>query len=208
MSDNDFEIGLGKNQEWSHIIDSDDIGGKVKHIQILPPNSAISALCKRLNIHSIDNIAANITLQRNGINKVIHVNGAIKVALYQKCVITTEPVYEVIEDQFEAWFTDPNSAVSFAKAKRERLSRKEQNDLPIIDESEDPEAIIDGKIDLGELVVQHISLALNPYPKLKGAEHEYQDDGLGDAPEGTYDNPFAALKDWKDKERAKYDKNK
>ncbi len=203
MSGNDFESVTRESHEWSHLIDSDDIGGKVKHVEISAPNSSIPALCKRLNIHSIDSITASITLQRNGVNKVIHVKGTINATLYQKCVITTEPVHDVIEDEFEAWLADPNSAVSFAKAKRERMSRKEQNDLPIIEESEDPEAIIDGKIDLGELVVQHISLALNPYPKIEGARYECKSEGLGDAPEGTYDNPFAALKDWKDKESAK-----
>ncbi len=191
------------DKEWSHLIDSDDIGSKVVRLEISPPKDVFEALCKRLNIHSISEMKASLTLQRNHVSKVIHIQGTISAELYQKCVITTEPVRENIKDTFEAWFADPNSAVSFAKAKRERMSRKEQNDLPIIEEHEDPEAIIDGKIDLGELVVQHISLALEPYPKLEGASYDNQGDPLEDAPEGTYDNPFAALKDWKDKESKK-----
>ncbi len=206
MSDNEFEISDISKQEWSYFIDSDDIGVNAVHIEISAPKDAFNALSKRLNVHSINEINAKITLQRNGVSKVIHVNGTINADLYQKCVITTEPVQEIISEDIHAWFADPNGAVSFAKAKRERMSRKEQNQLPIIEEHEDPEKIIDGKIDLGELVVQHISLALNPYPRTAGSEYSNQDSSLDDEPDGMYDNPFAALKDWKDKESKKESK--
>ena len=48
------------------------------------------------------------------------------------------------------------------------------------------------EIDLGELLVQHLSLALDPYPRLEGAESllpEYRT--------ATLSSPFAALKDLK-----------
>ena len=198
MSDNKFEIGGVEEHEWSHFIESNDIGEKVISIDISPSHSDLAALCKRLNLHAINSFKATIKLQRNNINKVIHVHGTVHADILQKCIITTDSVQETVVEKFDAWFVDPNSAVSFVKAKRERMSRKEKNEQPVMEENEDPENIIDGRIDLGELVVQYMSLSLNPYPRLDGVKHEADDTNeLGEAPEGTYDNPFAALKDWK-----------
>lgn len=204
MSDNNFEIS-GAHQEWSHIIVSDDVGSACLRVKILPKEDVFPVLCRRLGIYSIEALTTVLELRRNSINKVIHIKGKISAKVHQKCIITAEPVQEAIEDTFEAWFEDPNQTVSFEKARRERMSRKEQDKQPMIDEADDPESVIDGKIDLGELVIQHLSLALTPYPRIDGAVYEGDDSILKDAPEGTYDNPFAALKDWK-KNEAKKDK--
>ncbi len=190
-------------QEWSHFIESENIGTRLIEVEISPPKEVIPALCKRLNLYGINNLKTLFEMQRDGINKIIHVKGRLSADVLQKCIISVEPVQESIDEEFNAWFADPNSAVSFVKAKRERMSKKEKNEQPIMEEQEDPEDIIDGKIDLGELVVQSLSLSLDPYPRADGAEHEAQETALDDAPEGTYDNPFAALKDWKAKEDKK-----
>ncbi len=202
MSGNGFEISAD-NQEWLHIVESDDVGSSVLRVKSVPPASFYPVLCRRLGLHSIEEIEADLTLQRNNVNKVVHVKGEIRANVHQKCVVTAEPVQESVTDVFDAWFKDPNQAVSFEKAKRERRSRKEQEKLPMIDEHDDPEEIIDGKINLSDLVVQYFSLALSPYPRLEGAVYQSDDNGLGDAPEGAYDNPFAALKDWKKSESNK-----
>ncbi|PCJ99833.1 MAG: hypothetical protein COA45_03185 [Zetaproteobacteria bacterium] len=204
MSDKEFEIS-SSNQEWSHSINSDDVGVKPFRVNIVPEQEIFPALCRRLGIHSIESLKVDIKLQRNSVNKVIHVYGHICADIHQKCVITAEPVQESIDDKFESWFEEPNQTVSFEKARRERMSRKEQEKQPVINEEEDPEKIIDGKIDLGDLIIQNLSLALNAYPRIDGAVYDGDGDTNSAAPEGTYDNPFAALKDWKQSE-AKKDK--
>lgn len=191
------------DSEWVHLIDSEDVGVKALHVELSPPQDTIPTLCKRLNLHHINDLKASFKLQRNNVSKVIHVHGRIYADILQKCVITTDPVQEIIDDEFDAWFADPNSAVSFMQVKRERMSSKEQSEQQIMGESEDPEEVVDGKIDLGELVTQNLSLSLNPYPRCSDARYENQSKPLEDAPEGTYDNPFAALKDWKSKEGKK-----
>ncbi len=190
-------------REWSHFIDAATIDEVGKRFDLSPEGESVSALCNRLNLYGIPSLTANLSLKRNGVSKFIHVSGRFTVNVTQKCVVTTDPVEEHLKEEFEAWFSEPNQAVSFAKARRERMSLKEQNDQPMLEEHEDPEPIIDGKIDLGELIVQHISLALNPYPRCEGVEFDGATKGLEDAPDGTYNNPFAALKDWKKKESDK-----
>ncbi len=190
-------------QEWSHYIFSEDVDSKPLRINISVPEDNVSALCKRLNIHSIKDLKAQIVLTRNPISKIIHVEGALKVDLCQYCIVTLEPVPEHVDDNFETWFTEPSEAVSFTKAKRERMNPQEKSEQPMLEECDDPEKIIDGKIDLGELVTQHLSLSLNPYPRIEGIVFENQEERLKEKEEGVYRNPFAALKEWKIAEKKK-----
>lgn len=202
MPDNGFEIS-GENQEWLQIIESDDIGTACVKIKSSPPSSFYPVLCRRLGLHSIGSFHAELSMQRNNVNKVINVKGEIRAEVYQKCVVTADPVKEIVTETFDAWFKDPNQAVSFEKAKRERMSRKEQEKLPVVEEHDDPEDIVDGKINVSELIIQYFSLALSSYPRLDGVAYDGDALGLGAAPEGAYDNPFAALKDWKSSESKK-----
>ncbi len=188
--------------EWSHFIDAQIIDTKGRELDIEAPKEDYNALCRRLGLDDITSMKAHLSLTRNAVSKVIHVKGSVSADVTQLCVVTGEPVAEHVDDTFEAWYAEPNEAVSFTKAKRDRLNAKEREELPMLEEVDDPEKIIDGKIDLGELVVQSLSLALNPYPRCKDARANFGEP-IEDAPEGTYNNPFAALKDWKAKEKEK-----
>ena len=60
--------------------------------------------------------------------------------------------------------------------------------------------MIEGQIDLGELAVQHLILAIPPYPKKEGAAYQYSDEAIKPAEDSPLKkNPFEALKDWKEK---------
>lgn len=194
------ESNPAPQSEWSHFVDVSPLDAKPLEISIEAPPESCPAICNRLNLHSIESLRAKIILKRNDVNRYVFISGEIDADLHQRCVVTTEPVTEHVSDTFEAWYAEANQAVSFAKAKRERMSVKERDEQPVLEEEEDPEEIIDGKIDVGELIIQNLSLALNPYPRLEGVEFEGQQKGLDDAPDGTYDNPFAALKNWKHRE--------
>ena len=189
-------------QEWSHNFVSDDVDTKPVNIAISADKDNFLSLCNRLGLHSIESLSADITLSRNEVSKAIHVEGKIHADVHQKCVVTAEPVAEHINEEFEAWFAEPSDAVSFTKAKRERAAAQDRNEHPMLEEQDDPEEIIGGKIDLGELVTQHLSLSLNPYPKVDGAEYENIQSTLKDD-DDIYTNPFAALKDWKADEKKK-----
>ena len=130
---------------------------------------------------------------------VVHVNGRIRATVKQPCVVTLEPVESRIDETFEAWFSDPDQAIALSKAKHDKMAKSAGGEVPMLDEKDDPEPIIDGQIDLGELVTQHLALALDPYPHAEGVKYEYGDDEPEKVPEEFKNNPFAALKDWKDK---------
>lgn len=187
------------SQEWSEFVDADEISSKptIKVISIPEKNKPL--VSKRLGIVSIEELVATVKMERNTSNQVIYVHGELKAKITQNCVVTAEPLEEDVSGEFEGWFADTTQAVSFEKVRRERLSQKEQEDLPIMDESDDPEPIIEGKIDIGELVVQNLSLQLNPYPKKQGVNLGLEASEDQENDQYDYTNPFAKLKDWKGK---------
>lgn len=187
-------------QEWSIFLETEDIDESGIDMDVALPDECKESICQRLNLQSIKSLKANLRFERHAVNKAVHVEGSITADVEQKCVVTMEPVCEQVTDEFEAWYSDKGQTVSFAKARRERMSAQEQDEQPVLEEEDDPESIVDGKIDIGELIVQYFSLALEPYPRIAGARGNFGDP-LEDAPEDTYNNPFAALKDWKSSEK-------
>jgi uncharacterized metal-binding protein YceD (DUF177 family) len=128
---------------------------------------------------------------------IVHIKGQIKAEIVQNCVVSLDPVLSTIEDDFEAWFADPQAAVSLTKARHDRESISGHSEVKMLDEKDDPEEIIDDKIDLGELVTQHLSLSVEPYPHAEGVDFENK--ATKDFDDNEVNNPFAALKDWKSK---------
>lgn len=190
-----------EQHEWFYPLDAESISDRPVVLEISPDKEQCEALCRRLDLAKIKSLVAKLRIQRNPGNMIIYISAELNARIVQNCVATLAPVEQDITDSFEGWFADPAQAVSFTKAKRERMNLKEKIEQPILDESEDPEAIIDGVIDLGEFVAQHFSLALDPYPRVDGAEPQIVGI-IGDKgdPEDAYDNPFAALKEWRAKE--------
>jgi uncharacterized metal-binding protein YceD (DUF177 family) len=135
----------------------------------------------------------------------ISVTGTLVADVTQACVTTLEPVSDHIEEDFEGWYLDESQATSFTRAKK-RLNPvdDESIDLPPLDDEEtavtheqdDPEPVVNGMVDIGELVAQYLSLALNPYPH---SEEALKSGPLGEEGDLAKPNPFGVLKDWKAK---------
>lgn len=178
---------------WSVVIDQGEIGPQPLERRIQAGEADCRAIAAHLDIVGVENLNAEFRLSRTPGNKaVIHVEGVLKAGIVQKCVITQSPVKSYIEEEFEGWYADPASFVSFAKARNERSTS--EGEVQVLEEREDPEPIINGKIDLGDMAVQYLSLSLPEYPRAHGAVW-----AEGTAPEPTpRENPFAALKALKD----------
>ncbi|MBB5754771.1 DUF177 domain-containing protein [Prosthecomicrobium pneumaticum] len=109
----------------------------------------------------------------------VKVEGRLRAEAVQACVVTLDPVGQTIDEPFEATFM-PEGV----------LPRVEPGvEIEVTLSEEDPPEPFDGRqLDLGALVAEHLSLALDPYPRVPGAV--FDDEPPGQAPE---DSPFAAL---------------
>lgn len=183
--------------EWPVLVDAQTVTNHPQKMRISAGEGERKALAKRLDLHQINSLSADLTLHREKGN-VIHVNGLMKAHVIQSCSISADPVQTQIEETFEGWYADQDRIVMLAKARHEKLGRLADSELPILDESEDPEPLVNGMIDVGELVVQSLSLALDAFPRRRGLEESETVDVLVE-PEGQAlrKNPFEALKNWK-----------
>jgi hypothetical protein len=186
--------------EWSFLIDADKISPTPSVYTIHPNPEERKALAVRLGIRALKKLEANLEVVREPGKMTIHVEGRFVADVEQDCVVSGKPVNSRVEDRFEAWYADPGKTVSISKARHEKLLQKGNLEMPLLDESEDPEPLVEGHVDAGELVTQYLSLAINPYPHSEGVVYELGDEeDEAAAPTQRLDNPFAALKDWKDK---------
>ncbi len=187
----------GAAPEWSHMIEADKIDSSPRTIRLEPTPEERTRLAKRIGVVSLDVLQAEVTMSRDSGSRIVYVSGHLTARVGQVCVITGKKLKNDIVDTFEAWYADPQQSVSFAKAKMEREVLKGVGETPMLEESEDPEAIEDGQIDIGELTAQFLSLAIDPYPQAEGADvpevAEQKEKTFGE----VFENPFAALKNWK-----------
>jgi uncharacterized metal-binding protein YceD (DUF177 family) len=194
-------VKAGENviNEWSYFIKTSDVTDTPVRVSIEPDEAQKADLARRLDIETLESLHADLTVHpaRGG---VFHVEGEFRATVLQQCVVTLEPIHTEIKEPVEGWFSDEEQVLSFAKIKKEKQTRKAHAEVEILDESEDPEPIINGKIDLGELVTQHLSLAIDPYPHKEGVAYDFTDDQPESAKSTEIRrNPFEALKDWKEK---------
>lgn len=192
-------------QEWSHFFSVEDLSDVAEAVTIQADEGARARLCQRLNdVEEIKALTATLNLIREQGGRVIYVYGALTADIVQSCVVTLEPIDIRIEEDVQGWFADKESTVSFVAAKRERdyersTEKSTHGEIEMMSEQDDPEPIIGGFIDLGELLTQHLSLAIPPYPHKDGVKYEFGDDDVqieDDSP--LKKNPFEALKDWKE----------
>jgi uncharacterized metal-binding protein YceD (DUF177 family) len=114
------------------------------------------------------------------------VHGRFEADLVQACVVTLEPV----PAQLAAAFT-----VSFGVAP-EASGADEGGEVVVSVEGEDPpEAIVEGRIDLGEVVAQQLAVAIDPYPRSPAAAAAGSAEPEGEA--GRKPSPFAGLAAWR-----------
>jgi uncharacterized metal-binding protein YceD (DUF177 family) len=109
------------------------------------------------------------------------VTGAIHGELTQVCVVSLEPFPATVDEDVDVRFAPQRAANSRS------TPIEETQTLSLADEDE-PDPVIDGKIDLGALTAELFALGLDPYPRKPGAAFDE-----GGAELEPPDSPFAAL---------------
>ena len=196
---------MTNSNEYSFTVPASKIGGDDYNVSFDADERALALLAKRLNILSVEKMAGTATLRRQSDGMTIYVRGTIDAAVTQACVTTLEPVPDTIRETFEGWFLDESQATSFTRALKKKQEEEgvgfdllpvEDDEFPMISEQEEPEPLVGGLVDVGELAAQYLSLALNPYPH---SEKALAEGPLGEAKPLEKASPVEALKDWKAK---------
>lgn len=195
MSKNDQPDCL--NVPWSHSWKVTELKREAIKLKIAPEKEVFKNIVEFLPIEKLVSLNCELMITRKSGQHLLCVSGKINAHIDQVCVQTLEPFSSEIIESFEAYFSDRDEAVPFSKAKKELFSKYGMDDTPILNEDEDPEPIINNTIDLGELCMQFLSLAVDSYPRKEmPTDKDKAEVKKVTGPVAERENPFAALKDW------------
>ena len=138
----------------------------------------LAAVAAALGVLSCDSLKVRYTLRPAGKNRYL-LTGSVDIAVTQSCVVTLEPVTTHSREELsvELWPRDEVPAV----------------DAGVLDALDDdgPEAIDNGTIVIGRLVVEYVACMIDPYPRRPDTVFSWVDEAAEATGSG---NPFAKLK--------------
>jgi Large ribosomal RNA subunit accumulation protein YceD len=170
---------MTESAPFSRIVRVDAIpqGGQTLAIEASP--SEREALALLYQIPAIAALTATLRLERAGQGGA-RVVGAVHGELTQICVVSLEEFAATVDEDIDLKFAprpDEDSG---------RRPLRETETLSIAGEDE-PDPVIEGKIDVGALAAEFFALGLDPYPRKPGAEF------VAPAESAQAASPFAAL---------------
>jgi uncharacterized metal-binding protein YceD (DUF177 family) len=156
------------------------------HIQATPDE--LQALQQRFGVRQLAAMEADVSVARLNGGAALRIEGRIRADLTQDCVVTLEPVAQHIDESFRLDFAEPTDVVDM-----------ETGELVLSPDEDDPEPMPVGELDLGELLAEHLALAIDPYPRKPGVQLadvlQNGEIGVNQAKQ----NPFAVLSGLKDR---------
>jgi uncharacterized metal-binding protein YceD (DUF177 family) len=175
--------------EYSFPLDATQIPALGREYDLTAKDAERARVAKRIDVLELKSLVATMHVGPGG-GGLIEVRGRLKAELVQACVVTLEPVPDSIAEEFTLLFS------------RQAPKPKPAQEV-VIDNGEDPPEVLNGDVlDLGEVIVEQLALAVNPYPRAPGAEFKPVVVGEVEAPIATV-SPFAALAKLKTKSENK-----
>ena len=135
------------NPEFSREFELEDLEEAPRQITLDAGEEERAQLAARFDQLSIGRLTADLILVWLEPGKVLSVSGRFEADVVQTCVITLDPVEAALDEEINLVF-----------------ARDAEESADIVD-PEDAEPLECDIIDLGELVAEELSLALDPYPR-------------------------------------------
>jgi hypothetical protein len=129
------------------------------------------ALARLAGVRSVSRLELRSDLRREGSR--LRATGLVSATVGQTCVVSLEPMDNVVEEHFDLVFTPGLQGAGPA--------------MPDVSGEEPPEPLVDGVADLGAVATEFLLLGIDPYPRKPGAV--FASPSVAPAEPG----PFAAL---------------
>ncbi len=195
-----MEVKKQHSQEWIHYVQASGVPDGGQWLKLVANPEERAAVAERLEVKSIEKLEAKVHMFPKNSGHVLEITGHLNADVTQECAVTLELVVSHIEDEFSAWYANYDQAASFTRAQHDMQARLLSEEQPIMEERDDPEPMVEGQVDVADLVIQYLSLAINPYLRDAGTELS-SDSSKKVVSQGTLrPNPFAALKNWRPKD--------
>lgn len=159
-----------------------------RHWTVEPTAEEAAALAERFGLIGLKALKGVLHVKPFAGGNMLKVTGTMTASIQQNCVVTLQPLTSDLSEEIERVF-------SFNAPKELPLEVEwtmEDDDLP------DP--VVDGMIDLGEIVAEQLALSIDPYPRAEGVAFAVPDAVSGvTANEPEKENPFSVLAGLKNK---------
>ncbi len=132
-----------------------------------------------LDLLSLDALTAEFAVEPLSKGEV-RLDGKLHAAYEQRCVVSLQPVPQILDEEIHRRFV-PESA---------RSRRVSAEELVEVESDDPPDTYGPSGIDIGAVVLEHLALNLDPYPRAPGVTLEEPEP----AEEEKADSPFAVLK--------------
>lgn len=111
--------------------------------------------------------------------------GYVSAQIVQSCVITLEDITSEIYEEIDTQFVPKNNENIRLLLEELETDPTENSDFELIDQD---------KLNIGQLIFEVFSTAIDPYPRKEGANFDWTEE---DAQKNSSNNPFAVLKELK-----------
>lgn len=162
----------GAIADFSRPIKVEEIPAAGLDVSIEADAAERSAIARRNDLVELAKLAAEFKLRMLGRGEV-KVTGLLKAAITQTCVVSLDPFSTEIISEIDVDFAPPRPG----GAENARI--------------EDPDPIVDGRIDLGALAEEFLVLGLDPYPRKPGVQF---DESKLDKESNATASPFEPLR--------------
>ncbi len=165
--------------EFSRPVDVERLDGKMRVERLEATEEERRAVAGRLGLDALEALTAEVRLSLLAHGDFVRAEGRFSARVRQTCSVTLAPVVSTLEESFSRTygFVDVEEA-------------KPGQEIELEPEGEEPpDPILEGMVDLGELVVEELSLAVDPFPRADGAVFDAAAAGVAEDKE----NPFAVL---------------
>lgn len=163
---------------FSYMIAARDIPSAGKRYRIEADAAARRRLAEALGIPEVASLRADLEV-RPASGADFALRGVLAASVVQIDIVTLEPIAQEVQEEIDLTLTS-------AEDDGRRLRRPSTPDAAAGDERD---IYRNGRIDLGEIIGEHLALGLDPYPKAPGADFSgYVEDDPQDDP-----SPFASL---------------
>lgn len=155
--------------ELSRPVPFERVGPRGLEVTVEASAEECAALAERMGVPAVGRLVCRFKLSQEGKTRV-RAEGHLRAVVVQTCVVSLENFQSVVEEDFRLRFV-PAAEI------------REDPDL----DDDDEVPIENGLLDLGEAAAEQLGLALDPYPRMPGAE-------LPVVEEDGDDHPLAELK--------------
>lgn len=163
--------------ELSHILTVAEIG-QGRDVSLSADAEQCAAIAKRLDLIEVKSLTVDAKL--SSVAGGVKAKGVVKAQVVQACAATDLPIKARIEEEFELRFLRNIDQADVAEDEEIEISSEDCEILPLEQE----------RLDIGEVGVQSLSLALDPFPRHPDADRILAEKGILTEEQA---GPFAAL---------------